>query len=51
MRLIDADALECVSWKDIPEGYDDDFVGGVLWVLDLISEAPTIIPTEVSDDA
>lgn len=44
MRLINADVYECVSYKGVPDGYDDSFDGGVLWMLDHIDEQPTIEP-------
>lgn len=42
MRLIDADALDCLAWQDGEHGttFDD----GVMWVLEKISELPTIDP-------
>ena len=40
MRLIDADALECISYTGIPEGYDNTFDSGVLWMLDKADEIP-----------
>lgn len=46
-RYIDADAFECISWKGIPEGYDDTFDSGVLYVADLIYDQPTVSPDEV----
>lgn len=40
MRLIDADALDCLSWEDGEHGttFDD----GVAWVCRLIDRQPTI---------
>ena len=46
-RYIDAEQFECISWKGIPEGYDDTFDSGVLWLADLIDDAPTVSPDEV----
>ena len=46
-RYIDAEPFGCISWKGIPEGYDDTFDSGVLYVADLIDEAPTVSPDEV----
>jgi hypothetical protein len=46
-RYIDAEPFGCISWKGIPEGYDDSFDSGVLYVADLIDDAPTISPDEV----
>lgn len=46
-RYIDAEPFDCISWKGIPEGYDDTFDSGVLYVADLIDDAPTISPDEV----
>lgn len=44
MRLIDADALECISYTGIPDGYDNTFDSGVLWMLDTVDEIPTVAP-------
>lgn len=41
-RLIDAELLDCVSWKDIPDGYKDTFVDGARWILEQIDAQPTI---------
>ena len=46
-RYIDAEPFGCVSWKGIPDGYDDTFDSGVLWMADMIYDAPTISPDEV----
>ena len=46
-RYIDAEPFGCISWKGIPEGYDDTFDSGVLYVADLIDDAPTVSPDEV----
>lgn len=46
-RYIDAERLDCISWKGIPEGYDDTFDSGVLWMADLIDDQPTVSPDEV----
>lgn len=42
MRLIDADAFECLSWEDGEHGttFDD----GVIWMCELIDKQPTIEP-------
>ena len=44
MRLIDADALECISYTGVPDGYDNTFDSGVLWMLDTVDEIPTVAP-------
>lgn len=43
-RYIDADQFECIAYTGVPEGYSDTFDGGVLYMADLIDEAPTIDP-------
>lgn len=42
MRLIDADALDRLSWNDRDRGttFDD----GILWILEKIDKLPTIEP-------
>lgn len=42
MRMINADALDCLAWQDGEHGttFDD----GVLWVLEKIGELPAIQP-------
>ena len=46
-RLIDIDRFDVIDWTGIPEGYNDTFEDGVLWLADKIDEAPTIV--EASD--
>jgi hypothetical protein len=46
-RYIDAEHFDCISWKGIPEGYDNTFDSGVLYMADLIDAAPTISPDDV----
>lgn len=46
-RYIDAELFDCISWKGIPEGYDDTFDSGVLYVADLIDDAPTVSDDEI----
>lgn len=41
MRLIDADVFESV---ELPEDHNYSFYDGVLYVLDMISEQPTVAP-------
>lgn len=41
MRLIDADKLEVISYKDT-EGRDDTFDEGVRWMAELIDKQPTV---------
>ena len=45
-RYIDAEHFDCISWKGIPEGYDDTFDSGVLYMADLIDEQPTVSPDD-----
>lgn len=44
MRLIDADAFECLSWEDGEHGttFDD----GVIWMCELIDKQPTVKPEQ-----
>lgn len=49
-RLIDADALEVISYREIPQGCEDTFDSGVMWLLEQIDLLPTIIPAEEVDD-
>lgn len=43
-RLIDADKCEVLSWnKDIEHQYGDDFSGGVMWMLEQLDKADTVI--------
>lgn len=46
-RFIDAEPFDCISWKGIPEGYDDTFDSGVLYVADLIDDQPVICTDEL----
>lgn len=41
MRLIDADKLEGISYKDT-EGREDTFDAGVQWMAELIDKQPTV---------
>ena len=41
MRLIDADKLEVISYKDT-EGREDTFDAGVQWMAELIDKQPTV---------
>lgn len=45
-RLIDADALDVISYCDIPQGHEDTFDDGVMWLAEQIDLLPTIIPAE-----
>lgn len=45
-RLIDADALDVIGYCDIPQGREDTFDDGVMWLAEQIDLLPTIIPTE-----
>lgn len=47
MRLIDAEPLDCLAWKDGEHGttFDD----GVLWVQEKIAEQPTIEPQQTCE--
>ena len=42
MRLIDADAFEFISWDGIPEGFENTFSDGVMWLSMQIDKAPTV---------
>ena len=44
MRKIDAERLDCVVYKGIPEGFDDRFDDGVMWMLEQIDKLPTVEP-------
>lgn len=44
MRKIDAERLDCVVYKGIPEGFDDRFDDGVMWMLEQIDKSPTVEP-------
>ena len=41
MRLIDADKLEVISYKET-EGREDTFDAGVQWMAELIDKQPTV---------
>lgn len=43
MRLIDANQFEVISYKGIPEGYEDNFDSGVMWLSEQIDKADTVI--------
>ena len=45
-RLIDADALDVIGYCDIPQGREDTFDDGVMWLAEQIDLLPTIIPAE-----
>ena len=45
-RLIDVGEFEVVSYKGIPDGYEDTFDDGVLWMCEKIDATETIIPAE-----
>lgn len=45
-RLIDADAIEVISYREIPQGCEDTFDSGVMCLLEQIDLLPTIIPAE-----
>ena len=45
-RLIDADALDVIGYCGIPQGREDTFDSGVMWLAERIDELPTIIPAE-----
>ena len=45
-RLIDANALDVISYCDIPQGHEDTFDDGVMWLAEQIDLLPTIIPAE-----
>lgn len=42
--LIDRGALDVIGYCDIPQGYEDTFDSGVMWLAERIDELPTIIP-------
>lgn len=46
MRLIDADKLEVISYKDT-EGREDTFDAGVQWMAELIDKQPTVEATPI----
>ena len=43
-RLGDLDALDVIGYCGIPQGYEDTFDSGVIWLAEQIDELPTIIP-------
>ena len=45
-RVIDADMLDVIGYCDIPQGYEDTFDDGVMWLAEQIDLLPTIIPAE-----
>ena len=45
-RLIDADALDVIGYCGIPQGREDTFDDGVMWLAEQIDLLPTIIPAE-----
>ena len=45
-RLIDASNFDCISWKDVPEGYEDRFDDGVSWLAEQIDVAQVLLETE-----
>ena len=48
VRPIDANRLEQFALDKVPpDGYDDDFLGGVLWMLDRADEIPTLTHTDI----
>lgn len=46
MRLIDADKLEVISYKDT-EGWEDTFDEGVRWMAEQVDKQPTVEATPV----
>ena len=49
-RLIDTRPLDVISFKSPEPGYEDKFMGGVLYMVDKIDNAPTIIPGEEGEE-
>lgn len=47
MRLIDADAMSIVVWKDTMS-YPDDFDSGVQWAFEQMDEQPTVPAVPIS---
>lgn len=45
-RLIDADALNVIGYCGIPQGSEDTFDDGVMWLAKQIDLLPTIIEAE-----
>lgn len=45
-RLINADALDVIGYCGIPQGYEDNFDSGVMWLAEQIDKLPTVIPAE-----
>lgn len=48
-RLINADALDVIGYCGIPQGCEDTFDNGVMWLAERIDELPTIIPAEEAE--
>ena len=42
-RLIDADMLDVIGYCGTPQGCEDTFDSGVMWLAEQIDELPTII--------
>lgn len=42
--LMDRNALDVICYCDIPQGCEDAFDSGVMWLAERIDELPTIIP-------
>lgn len=49
-RLIDADALEVIGYCGIPQGHEDTFDSGVMWLAERIDKLPAIIPAEPAEE-
>ena len=47
--LIERDALDVIGYCGIPQGYEDTFDSGVIWLAERIDELPTIIPASEED--
>ena len=44
MKWFDAERLDCVAYKDIPDGFNDKFDDGVKWILERIDEMTSAQP-------
>ena len=44
--LKDADELEVIGYCGVPQGYENTFDSGVMWLAEQIDKLPTIIPAE-----
>ena len=42
--LKDADELEVIGYCGVPQGYENTFDSGVMWLAEQIDKLPTIIP-------